>query len=421
MKTLMHKRGNLLRGNQRVLTVSLLLATLAACQKNVDKPKLDDAAASTELVSTQATGSLIWSENADASSFLSSYITLQTATSYGCTASTQQVFSGTKSVRFELHDTDPESHSGTRAEIATPNATTNDLWYSYALFIPAAQYKPEADDEIISQWHGGGGATPALCVRTKSGHIYLRVMGDTWIDLGAIDYDKWHAYVYHIKHSAGSDGSIQIWRDGQQILNRAGQNMYAITGDYHLPQWKVGVYKSDWNGSATTSTNLRVLYMDDIKYGNGTATYSLMAPTGTTTPSNPTTPSDPGNTQPTTPPSSISVTGFSLVNSATEKEVKTITNGSTISLSSLSLTKANIRAVTSGTIANVKFELSGKQSLTSTDAAAPYALNGDDGKGNYSYGNWAPPALGTYTLKATPYDAKGVAGTPMTITFTFSK
>ena len=421
----MHKRGNLLRGNQRVLTVSLLLATLAACQKNVTEPKVDDAAASTEQVSTKATGSLIWSENADASSFLNTYITLQSATSYGVTASTEQVFNGTKSVRFELHDTDPESHSGTRAEIATPNATTNDLWYSYALYIPAAQYKPEADDEIITQWHGGGSATPALCVRTKSDHMYLRIMGSTWVDLGAIDHDKWHAYVYHMKHSAGSDGLIQIWRDGVKIMDRSGQNMYALTGSFHLPQWKVGVYKSDWNGSATTSTNLRVLFMDDIKYGNGTATYDLMAPTGKTGSTTPTTPSDPGNSQPTTPTTptntGINITGFSLVNSATEKEVKTITSGASISLSSLSLTKGNIRAVTSGTIANVKFELSGAQSLTSTDAAAPYALQGDDGKGNYYYGNWAPPALGTYTLKATPYDAKGVAGASKTITFTFVK
>jgi hypothetical protein len=185
------------------------------------------------------------------------------------------------------------------------------------------------------------------------------------------------------------------------------------------------VYKSDWNGSSTTSTNLRVLYMDDIKYGNGTATYDLMAPsgkTGSTTPTNPTTPSDPGNTTPpTTPSNGLSVASFSLVNSSTEKEVATISNGQSISLSSLSLAKANIRAVTSGTIANVKFELSGKQSQTSTDAAAPYALQGDDGKGNYYYGNWAPPALGTYTLKATPYDSKGVAGTAKTITFTFVK
>src|SRR3954466_2553915 len=142
MKTSMHKRGNLLRRNQRVLTVSLLLATLAACQKNVE-PKLEEAdltaAASTEQVSTMAAGTLIWQENADLSTgFLNTYITKQAATTYGITASSEKVFGGNKAIRFELRDTDPENHSGTRAEIATPNATMNDLWYSYALYIPAA-------------------------------------------------------------------------------------------------------------------------------------------------------------------------------------------------------------------------------------------------------------------------------------------
>jgi len=215
---------------------------------------------------------------------------------------------------------------------------------------------------------------------------------------------------------------IEIWKDGVKLVTRKGASMYAITGDFHLPNWKMGIYKSDWNGTGTTSTNLRVLYFDDIKYGKATATYDEMLPVGNGGSTTPTSPTDGTSTQPATPSNtSISVTSFTLVNSATEKEVSTIANGSSIGLSALSLKAANIRAVTSGTIASVKFELSGAQSKTATDAAAPFALMGDDGNGNYYYGNWNPPALGTYTLKATPYDSKGVAGASKTITFTISK
>ncbi len=420
----MHKRGNLLRGNQRVLTVSLLLATLAACQKNVE-PKLD-AAASDELVSTKATsgGNIIWQENADGSSFLTGPLSLsiQYATTYGITASTTQAYNGTKSARFELRDTDPESHSGTRAEISFPTPTTNNFWYSYALYMPSAQYKDETDDEVITQWHGGGGITPAISMRVTNGHLLMRTPDDARTDLGTIEKDRWHTYVYHIIHSAGSDGLIEIWKDGQKLVTRKGASMYALTGDFHLPNWKMGIYKSDWNGTKTTSTNLRVLYFDDIKYGKATATYDEMLPKGSGTSTTPTSPTDgTSTTQPTTPTNTgISVTSFTFVNSATEKEVSTIANGSTISLSALGIKTANVRAITSGTIANVKFELSGAQSKTSTDAAAPFALHGDDGNGNYFYGNWNPPALGSYTLKATPYDAKGVAGTAKTITFTIA-
>jgi hypothetical protein len=420
MKTLMHKRGNLLRGNQRVLTVSLLLATLAACQKNVEKPI--DAASSEEQVSTKATsgGDLIWHENADGSSFLTGggvTLSIQTSTTYGITASTLQHYNGTKSVRFELRDTDPESHSGTRAEISFPMETSNNYWYSYALYMPSAEYKDEPDDEVISQWHQGGGTSPGICMNVTNGHLNMRTPDNTRTDLGPIEKDRWHTYVYHIIHSAGSDGLIEIWKDGVKIITRKGPSMYPLTNGFTMPNWKMGVYKSDWNGTKTTSTNLRVLYFDDIKYGKSTATYDEMLPTGSGTTS--TTSPTSGTT--TTTNTSISVSSFTLVNSSTEKEVKTITDGSSLSLSSLGIKTANIRAITSGTIANVKFELSGTQSKTSTDAAAPYALMGDDGNGNYYFGNWAPPALGTYTLKATPYDSKGVAGVSKTITFTFVK
>ncbi|SEP21116.1 Polysaccharide lyase [Niastella yeongjuensis] len=421
----MHKRGNLLRGNQRVLTVSLLLATLAACQKNVEKP---DAAASEELVSTQATsgGNIIWSENADGSSFLTSGLSLsiQYATTYGITASTAEAFSGTKAARFEIRDTDPESHSGTRAEISFPTPTTNNFWYSYALYMPSAQYKDETDDEVITQWHGGGGITPAISMRVTNGHLVMRTPDDARTDLGTIEKDKWHTYVYHIIHSAGSDGLIEIWKDGQKLVSRKGASMYALTGDFHLPNWKMGIYKSDWNGTKTTSTNQRVLYFDEIKYGKATATYDEMLPVGkggSTTPTNPGDGSTTQPTQPTSPANGLSVSSFTLVNAATEKDVQTIADGSTISLSKLSLKTANVRAVTAGTVASVKFELSGAQSKSYTDAAAPFALHGDDGSGNYYYGNWNPPAAGTYTLKATPYDSKGVAGTAKTIKFTIAK
>ena len=90
----------------------------------------------------------------------------------------------------------------------------------------------------------------------------------TWIDLGVFEKDKWRAYVMHVKHSSSSDGLIELWRDGVKILNRSGANMYAVTGDYHNPKLKLGIYKSDWNGSGTTQTTQRVIYFDDIKMGN---------------------------------------------------------------------------------------------------------------------------------------------------------
>lgn len=428
MKTSMRKSGNFFRNNQRLLALSLAMVSVVACKKSVVEPSVEttyDDSTLNASVSTKAIGNLIWSDNLDGSTFFKTVPSVQTATSYGITTVSNPVYQGTKSARFELRESDPENHSGTRAEISFNSTTNLNRWYSYAMYAPADSYKADANDDVITQWHQGGGKTPALCLRVKNDKLYLRVLGETWVDLGAFDKDQWHAYVLHVKHSSGSDGLVEIWKDGAKILNRSGANMYSVGGDITNPGLKMGIYKSGWNGSSKTSSSIRVLYFDDIRVGSENATYADMVPTknGTTTPTTPTdgSGSDGSTTLPTSPTTGLSVTDFKLVNSATEKDVVSITNGATISLSKYNLAKANIRAVVSGTAGSVRLVLGGKQSKTFTDDVAPYALHGDDGNGNFYYGNWNPPALGTYTLTATPYSAAkaaGTAGTAKTITFT---
>lgn len=416
--------GNFFRKYQRVLTVSLLLASVYSCKKGVMEPSLENNTDSLNTrVSARSIGNLIYHETADGSS-LSTYPSKQAAASYSVTQSTTQFFNGTKSVRFELHDTDPEVESGTRAELSFPKTTNLHRWYSYAMYIPSAQFKYDTDDDVITQFHQGGGVTPALCLRVKQDHLYVRILG-TWYDLGTLGKDKWHSYILHVNHSSSSDGLTEIWIDGNKVFSRTGANAYPVGSTYSMPWLKMGIYKSNWNGSGTTLTNVRVLYFDDIRMGDENATYNDMVPQGsgtTTTPTDTTSTTTPPTTT-TTTPTSDAVTDFKLVNAATEKDVISINDGQTISLSALGVTKCNIRAI-SATTGSVKFVLSGTQSKTATDNAAPFALMGDSGSGNFYYGNWDPPALGTYTLKATPYssdNASGTAGTSKTITFTIAK
>jgi hypothetical protein len=73
---------------------------------------------------------------------------------------------------------------------------------------------------------------------------------------------------------------------------------------------------------------------------------------------------------------------------------------------------------------SVKFELTGPQKYTFTDNGLPFALFGDDNRGNYYYGIWKPPTVGTYTLKATPYTGSKIdrySRSSSVITFTFAK
>jgi hypothetical protein len=249
--------------------LGLVLVTSILSARNMDV---------TEDVKVKPVTNIIYQENADNGLLFKTYVSKQTTTKYGITKSALH-FDGDSSARFELRDTDPMNNNGTRAEITFPTITNMNRWYSFAVYFPSADYKYDSKDEVINQWHQGGGATPALCIRTKKDRIYLRVMGDKWIDLGLIEKDKWRSYVLHIQHASNSTGLVEIWKDNVKILNYKGQNMYSVGSKYKAPNWKLGIYKSNWNDSETTMTKKRVIYFDDIKFGNENTTYTEMVPT----------------------------------------------------------------------------------------------------------------------------------------------
>lgn len=427
-----------------MLSQVILLAALFSCsKKDIQDPPLPDETNSISAVapsSTTTESKLLYKEDFEGSAPFSSYVSKQFPTSYSFTVATNPVFEGARSGRFELRDSDPMNNNGTRAEASFPVATNLNRWYSFSVYFPSADYKYDNSDELINQWHQHQhGTSSSISLRTKQDRYRLTIIPSykatsEKIDLGAIAKDKWNTFVFHIKHSSGSDGLIEVWLNGQKVVNRTGSNMYSLSSADGLtnPGWKLGIYKSDWNNGKTTDTKKRVLYYDNIRLGNENATFTDMTsgaattpPTTPTPPAPPTTPTPPTTTTPTPPTTSGSpVVSYTLVNASTEKDILTITNGATISLAKIGTSKLNIRANTASSVGSVKFELSGAQSKSFIDSKAPYALHGDDGKGNYYYGNWNPPALGTYTLKATPYSAAGgtgTAGTPYNISFTITK
>ncbi|WP_242918665.1 hypothetical protein [Pontibacter liquoris] len=113
------------------------------------------------------------------------------------------------------------------------------------------------------------------------------------------------------------------------------------------------------------------------------------------------------------------VASLTLVNADNDQDLQTLTEGATLNLATLPTGNFNIRANTDPTtVGSVAFQLSGTQTKIATESAQPYALYGDNSKGDYYA--WAP-ALGSYTLTATPYTASkgtGTAGTPLTVNFT---
>ena len=147
--------------------------------------------------------------------------------------------------------------------------------------------------------------------------------------------------------------------------------------------------------------------------------------TPTRTPVNPTTaPVNPTWTPTITPsrnpaPTTTGeVSGFVLINSNDNSEIRSLKDGDVINLYGMQTTNLNLRADTSGIVESVRFDLDG-QSGFKTDSGIPYALGGED-KGDY-YRVKRISNLGFHTVTATPFSKNrgaGREGKPMTVTFT---
>jgi CSLREA domain-containing protein len=109
------------------------------------------------------------------------------------------------------------------------------------------------------------------------------------------------------------------------------------------------------------------------------------------------------------------VTGFMLVNAATDTDIRPLRNDDTLVLSALP-PQLSIRAIVSGSPSSVVFGWNANAAFR-TENVAPYALGGD------ASGDYAPVAIsaGDHTVTATPYsgaDGTAAAGGAMVVKFT---
>lgn len=110
----------------------------------------------------------------------------------------------------------------------------------------------------------------------------------------------------------------------------------------------------------------------------------------------------------------MTVSKLNLINATKQTVLRSLTNGSTITLS-VDGSALNVRADVTGTVGSVAFILDGK--LVRTENGAPFALAGDNGG---VYLKWTP-TVGSHTLRAVPYssdDRAGSIGTAYEVGFT---
>ncbi|WP_200977079.1 polysaccharide lyase [Echinicola sp. 20G] len=324
---------------------------------------------------------------------------VQNSTSYGMNIVSNNVFKGSKAIRMELRDTDELTANGTRTELLFGKVdAAKEKWYSFAAYFPSDGYKMDRSNEIITQWHQGG-KSPALSLRVQDDKFCIRTLHENpdikwkYTYFGNFVKDKWTELVFHVVHSGGSDGLVEIWQNGTKVLTHKGKNTW---DDADLPNWKIGIYKAIWNKS-TTDTDRRVVYYDNIKIGNKNISFEEMISDVTF------------DLLPSLDLNIEKETSISVVDATTETIYdEEMHPGEIYWFSRIGTEKLNFVANVDDLVKRVKFKVFKEQSngsyaeiRSSEDKRAPFCLFGDNGKGNYYYGD--PLNKGKYKIYVYTY------------------
>lgn len=334
---------------------------------------------------------------------------------------TKDPLSGSNKVgKFELRYNDKNVKGSKRAEVGF-RELLREGWYSYSVYFPTSGFSRDQYPEIISQWHQEGGGSPPSMVQIQDDEIYFRAINRsdtrdnsnkvyTDYSLGKIQRGKWNEFVFHIVHSPNSDGLIEIWHNKSKVHTIKGPN---IRRGYPMPAFKVGIYKWTWS-SRKTNTDRRIVYFDNVRVGNERASLTDFI-SGALKPVEDAIGGIIGGTNNglQTGSGSEIITGFNLIQANVDRDLGSISNGKTISSQTH---KLSIRANTSsGFKGEVRFKLTGANNHNYVDSSPPFALFGDDGRGDYFFGSGL--RRGSYTLEATPYLKNEKAGKTATVKF----
>jgi Polysaccharide lyase len=250
---------------------------------------VDNSNALTASVTTAGTRrNLIFHSNNESTSTLSplrntsftQWASIQKFSSYSVQRVNTLSRFGTSSLRFELRKTDGDIGWSKRAEASrytkSEPSQKCERWYGESIYLPS-DYVTDPAPELVTQWHTDAGSPP-LALWTHNGKWRITMFGNQQTTIATYEKNKWVDWVYHVKWSAGSDGLVEVWKDGVKVFTKTGANIYSnsIGGAY----MRVGVYKWVWKSGSNpaSTTTKRIMYVDEVRIGGELATYNDVAP-----------------------------------------------------------------------------------------------------------------------------------------------
>lgn len=208
--------------------------------------------------------------------YLSGWYNAQHCCSYSVQQSAEQIKAGSNALRLEIRKTDPESSGSIRSEISLDSDPLNqDRWYGFSIYL-----KDWVDDdagESVFQWapdNASGSSSIALLASGGRFNFVTNNGGSNnlYNDIGPVISNKWTDFVIHVRWAADTTGLLQVWMNGNLLINRISVQTAVVTSYF-----KAGINKFGWTGQSS-AVNQRVMYFDEVRVGGAGATYNDVAP-----------------------------------------------------------------------------------------------------------------------------------------------
>lgn len=226
------------------------------------------------------------------------------------TATTANVKSGKYAGSFELTRRMPTSY---RTEVVIPgggaaNSGPGDFIYGNEYWLGFSyRYEDWARDTDMesapfqvhlrpSAWGaqfqlGAAYSTAPFLMVVKDNEARFVTNGGKTLWSAPVQLKRWLNLIVHFRISSGSDGFIEVWKDGVKMGRVDGKNSAAAdaAGKPLRPAYlKLGIYKWNWKeGRPDTQSQRRHLLIDDIKIATGPDGYAVVDPAGGASPATP--------------------------------------------------------------------------------------------------------------------------------------
>lgn len=195
-----------------------------------------------------------------------------------------------KVLQFQVDPSDPTTSGGKRAELSqSPSIEMNKVyWMAVSTYVKDWGTLSDADAALFGmQMHSGDNSrslSPSFGIYTSNGGRSFKVAArwstssdpqqgnsqKVYYGDQPMQFGRWVDFVIKFKHNTSGSGYLQVWMDGQQIVNHQGNLGFNTPGfkDYG----KFGYY--NWSGSSMSSTRKVLLSSPTIVADPTGSTYS---------------------------------------------------------------------------------------------------------------------------------------------------